>query len=66
MTLEPEIDKQRADAIRLREDAICSLARKWKALQEEDEALKHTMPPILAHPYARSVLIQEARRAASA
>lgn len=66
MTLEPEIDKLRADAIRLREDAICALARKWNALQEEDESLKHAVPPILTHPYARRVLIQEAKRSVSA
>lgn len=65
MTLEPEMDKLRSDAILMRRDAICALARRWKELQEQhkdEAALKENIPTILQHPYARRVLLEEERR----
>lgn len=67
MTLEPEIDKLRSDAILMRKDAICALARRWKELQEQhknEAALSGSTPSILLHPYARRVLLEEERRSA--
>lgn len=67
MTLEPEMDKLRSDAILMRQDAICALARRWKELQEQhkdEAALKDNIPLILQHPYARRVLLDEERRSA--
>ena len=67
MTLEPEMDKLRSDALLMRKDAICALARRWKELQEQHEneaALSGSTPSILLHPYARRVLLEEERHSA--
>ena len=66
VTFEPEIDKLRHDAIGLRKDAICSLARKWEQLHEQEpnavESFKQNRPAILDHPYAQHLLAAEAQR----
>ncbi|KAI3626365.1 hypothetical protein CBS9595_001726 [Malassezia furfur] len=62
VTLLPRVQELRTDALALRRDAICSLARKWEQLAQSGRPVRRTKPRILEHPYARRVLAAQARR----
>ncbi|PKI85647.1 hypothetical protein MVES1_000537 [Malassezia vespertilionis] len=61
LTLYPQAEELRSDALSLRRDAILGLAKNWERLRESGKPIG-SMPRVLEHPYAKTLVQQEAQR----